>query len=129
MTIRTLVTLDYTNDKVVSGRSHRLAQYGDPDLAFTDVNIIELIPHRSWQHVEMRSYKEKAYLFPAEYNFTIFNDIRKHLMGELNVELYYKRMRWTKPATYFQTPGYTVILEIVQDPHQKQVTLNSSVIQ
>lgn len=128
MIIRTVITLDYMNDKVVSGRSHRLAQYGNPELAFTDVNILELIPHPSWQHVDMRSYKEKSNLFPEQYNFTIFNNVRKHLMGELNIELYRKRLRWTKPQTYFGTPGYQVVLEIIQNPHQKQIQLNTSTI-
>jgi hypothetical protein len=124
--IRTIVTLDYTNDKVVSGRSNNLSMFGHPDLAFTDVNIIELIPHRHWKPLVMRFYKEKAYLFPEQYNFTIFNEIRTELMGELHVELYFKRMRWTKPQTFFNTPGYTVKLEIIQDPQKRQIPLNTS---
>lgn len=108
--------VSYSLRGVNSGRAVDLKKIGTPDNPFIGVDVISLTQVdllREQSHLGF--YKEVLIQSPDKTLFTFYDDIENRIVGELEVELSRKRMRWTKPSTRYDVPAFTVRMRIYQD--------------
>lgn len=110
---------NYSLKGVHSGRNVSLKKIGYPDNPFTAVDVVSLTQVDLLREpVKLGFYKEVNFQAPDKTLFTFYDDVGNRIVGELEVELFHKRMRWTKPPRGFDVPSFTVRLRITQDLHQ-----------
>lgn len=114
--MKTIVTLDFTNRDVVSGRSNSLNQFGSQDLQFIDANVVALRQAPQSYPSELGFYKEPQIDHLRRIVFTIYDVIQNYPVAELFVELGNRRMRWLKPMTHYRITPFELDLELIHDP-------------
>ena len=114
--MRTIITLDFTNHTVVSGRSNSLRKHGNPELRFTDANVVALRQGPQNYESGLGFYKEPQLDHLTRIVFTVFDTVQNYPIAELEVELEKKQMRWIKPMTFYRILPFELDLELIQDP-------------
>lgn len=112
--MRTILTCDFTNRSVVSGRSNSLANVGSKDLQFIDANIVALRQGVQSYPSELGFYKEPQLDHLRRIVFTVYDVIQNYPIAELYVELGDREIRWIKPMTHYRVTPFELDLELIQ---------------